>query len=313
MNIFVNKLINFIIFFSVVLMINSCSHYRIQKLEEHDYDKKDFYQLLSFEYLKLAKFELYKMHDEIDANLFAHKSSLAKDKNIFYPENPSDWNISQKYERTANILYDKINKFMINKVYLEYPENFSQVLSAYDCWIEQIEENWQTDHIDACYEKLNKNLEIISMKLSEIDKKINEESIELSKNKNNLKSENDEYKQNKKETSDINKKYKLIVFFEFDKFNLSSEQIIELETFIDKAKKNSDRKIFVEGHTDTMGSKLYNLKLSEKRANFIKEYLINKNLVNIIETISFGEEKPLIPSGDQVKEKQNRRAEIYLK
>ena len=161
-------------------MINSCSHYRIQKLEEHDYDKKDFYQLLSFEYLKLAKFEVYKMHDEIDANLFAHKSSLAKNKNIFYPENPSDWNISQKYERTANILYDKINKFMINKVYLEYPENFSQVLSAYDCWIEQIEENWQTDHIDACYEKLNKNLEIISMKLSEIDKKINEESKELS-------------------------------------------------------------------------------------------------------------------------------------
>ena len=62
-----------------------------------------------------------------------------------------------------------------------------------------------------------------------------------------------------------------------------------------------------------MGSKLYNLKLSEKRANFIKEYFINKNLVNIIETISFGEEKPLIPSGDQVKEKQNRRAEVYLK
>ena len=66
---------------------------------------------------------------------------------------------------------------MINKVYQEYPKNFSQVLSAYDCWIEQIEENWQTDHIDACYEKLNKNLEIISMKLSEGDKKTNEESI----------------------------------------------------------------------------------------------------------------------------------------
>ena len=120
-------------------------------------------------------------------------------------------------------------------------------------------------------------------------------------------------KQNKQEIAEINKKNKLIVFFEFDKFNLSSEQIIELETFIDKAKKNSDRKILVEGHTDSMGSKLYNLKLSEKRANFIKEYLINKNLVNIIETFSYGEENPLIPSGDQVKEKQNRRAEVYLK
>lgn len=313
MNIFVNKLINYITFFSIILMINSCSHYRIQKLEEHDYDKKDFYHLLSLEYLKLAKFELYKMHDEIDANLFAYKSSLAKNKNIFYPENPSDWNIPQKYEKTANILYDKINKFMINKVYLEYPENFSQVLSAYDCWIEQIEENWQTDHIDACYEKLNKNLEIISVKISELNKKINEESIELSTNKNKLASEKNENKHNKKEIVDINKEYKLIVFFEFDKFNLSSEQIIELETFIDKAKENSDRKILVEGHTDSMGSKLYNLKLSEKRANFIKEYLINKNLVNIIETISFGEEKLLIPSGDQVKEKQNRRAEVYLK
>ena len=48
-------------------------------------------------------------------------------------------------------------------------------------------------------------------------------------------------------------------------------------------------------------------------ANFIKKYLINRNLKNTIETIAFGENKLLVKTSDEIKEKQNRRAELYLK
>ena len=61
-------------------------------------------------------------------------------------------------------------------------------------------------------------------------------------------------------------------------------------------------KILVEGHTDTMGPNSYNSKLSIKRANFIKKYLINRNLKNTIETIAFGETKLLVKTSDGIKE-----------
>ena len=103
------------------------------------------------------------------------------------------------------------------------------------------------------------------------------------------------------------------IFFEFDKFNLTSSQITELELFVKRAIINPDMKILVEGHTDTVGSSNYNYSLSKKRANFIKEYLLNRNLKNNIQTKAYGESRLLTSTEDEVKEKNNRRAELYLK
>ena len=107
--------------------------------------------------------------------------------------------------------------------------------------------------------------------------------------------------------------YKKVIFFEFDKFILSSIQLIELEKFIETAIQNKNMKIFIEGHTDTMGTNAYNLKLSDKRANFIKDYLLTLNLNNTIETKAYGEVNQLVTTHDEIKEKLNRRAELYLK
>ena len=64
---------------------------------------------------------------------------------------------------------------------------------------------------------------------------------------------------------------------------------------------------------DTMGSKSYNQKLSKKRADFIKKYLMDRSLNNTIETRAFGEKSLLVETTDEKKEKKNRRAELYLK
>ena len=72
-------------------------------------------------------------------------------------------------------------------------------------------------------------------------------------------------------------------------------------------------RIIIEGHTDTMGSKSYNSKLSKNRANFIKKYLMNRNLNNTIEIKAYGETNLLVETSDEIKEKQNRRAELFFK
>ena len=67
------------------MFINSCAYFKLKTLDSFDYNKNDIYTLLSNEYKKFAKFELYEMHDEIDANYFAYKGLMAvKEKQIFF-------------------------------------------------------------------------------------------------------------------------------------------------------------------------------------------------------------------------------------
>ena len=165
------------------------------------------------------------------------------------------------------------------------------------------------------YEKFNKNLNLITSKTSDDNKKVisqnNKKEINTSAQSNDTISNKQE---NEKEVSvDKMTTFKTLVFFDFDKFTLSSQQLLQLELFINTASKYPDMQILIEGHTDTMGSKNYNDALSTKRANFIKKYLLEKSLENKINTNSYGENKLLIYTNDEVKEKKNRRAELHLK
>ena len=73
-------------------------------------------------------------------------------------------------------------------------------------------------------------------------------------------------------------------------------------------------KILVEGHTDRLGSKESNQLLSEKRANSVKKYLVEKGIsLKRIDTKGFGSEKPSYSyiDNDTVNE-LNRRIEIVI-
>jgi outer membrane protein OmpA-like peptidoglycan-associated protein len=69
----------------------------------------------------------------------------------------------------------------------------------------------------------------------------------------------------------------------------------------------------VEGHTDSTGSEDYNLKLSEKRAMAVKNELVAQNLdSNRIQTIGFGEAKPVADNNTASGRQLNRRVEIVI-
>ena len=298
---------NYGFFFLLIFAVNSCAHFKIKKLDKESLIPNNFYSFLSKEYLNFAKFELYEMHDEIDANYFAFKASQLINDKIFYPENPKDWDIPENYVGEANIMFNKLTNLIDKDLYKSFPEEFSKMMIGYDCWIEQIEENWQLEHIDECHDKFYKNFKLISNNLEEKDANLNNTNKIYKDNEAIIKKEE---KDNIIEDKQI---YKKVIFFEFDKFILSSIQLIELEKFIETAIQNKNMKIFIEGHTDTMGTNAYNLKLSDKRANFIKDYLLTLNLNNTIETKAYGEVNQLVTTHDEIKEKRNRRAELYLK
>ena len=70
--------------------------------------------------------------------------------------------------------------------------------------------------------------------------------------------------------------------------------------------------VIIYGHTDTKGSKRYNLILSKKRATNVHEYFKTMGVNNKLILKGYGENYPVVDSGDEIKEKRNRRAEIII-
>lgn len=98
------------------------------------------------------------------------------------------------------------------------------------------------------------------------------------------------------------------VFFDLDKYNLSSEARGTLERQAAWLKKYSGVTISVEGHCDERGTREYNLALGERRANSVKDYLVALGISpGRIKTLSYGKERPVALGSSDAAWSQNRR------
>ncbi|MGG5812367.1 OmpA family protein [Falsiroseomonas sp. CW058] len=68
----------------------------------------------------------------------------------------------------------------------------------------------------------------------------------------------------------------------------------------------------IEGHTDTVGDASVNQRLSERRAEAVRAYLVQKHGVSAgrLEAVGLGEERPVVQTGDNVDEPRNRRVQV---
>jgi OOP family OmpA-OmpF porin len=110
------------------------------------------------------------------------------------------------------------------------------------------------------------------------------------------------------------------IHFDFDKATLTDEAKGILKKNIEALKENPEVSIRIEGHTCAHGPDDYNLRLSERRANAVKEYLINEGGISAdrISTISYGETRlamPEIPTPqnkNSIEAKTNRRVHFVV-
>jgi outer membrane protein OmpA-like peptidoglycan-associated protein len=104
-----------------------------------------------------------------------------------------------------------------------------------------------------------------------------------------------------------------IVFFDFDKSSLNAEAQKVVAEAVETAKRTGMVRILITGHTDTVGSRSYNQDLSERRADSVKSEMVRLGMnANEITTVGKGFSEPLVPTGQGVREPQNRRAVIDL-
>ncbi len=110
------------------------------------------------------------------------------------------------------------------------------------------------------------------------------------------------------------------VNFDFDKSNIRKADEAELKKAIDFVRKYPGAKVELEGHTDGKGTEEYNQKLSERRAEAVRQYLIKECPVDKarISATGYGKSRPIAPN--KTKEgkdnpegrAENRRVEILI-
>ena len=102
-----------------------------------------------------------------------------------------------------------------------------------------------------------------------------------------------------------------VVYFDFDKFTLSTKSIQTLKSVVRAMNDNTDMVITVSGHADERGTREYNLALGQRRGDAVKDYLLLNGINNNRVTVkSFGEEYPLVTGSNYESWSKNRRAEI---
>ncbi|MCS6789830.1 MAG: OmpA family protein [Bacteroidia bacterium] len=103
------------------------------------------------------------------------------------------------------------------------------------------------------------------------------------------------------------------IFFDFDKADLRPESEVELQEVLRLLQANPTWHIQIEGHTDSIGSAAYNLNLSERRAQAVRNYLVQKGIsAQRLIARGFGATRPVASNATEAGRALNRRTEILF-
>lgn len=101
-----------------------------------------------------------------------------------------------------------------------------------------------------------------------------------------------------------------VFYFEFDSSSLTYEARSALDAYA-AVLSRTPRSIRLEGHADERGTREYNIALGERRAKAVADYLTTSGVSSsIIETISYGEERPAVSGSSDSSWSKNRRVEL---
>lgn len=281
-----------------VIGLGACSNYQahseVKALNEVQAVGSPFTQYLAGEYRDYTNRELNEMFDYPDALHFARKGLAAASGEVVMPEPISDWNLNpQHMEELSTARGRLVVAFDLGA--REVAAQQSAIAQArFDCWIEQQEENWQTDDIAACKNQFMEAMTALEgmVKPSAVMQPIAEVTPEPTAP---MKVEEAMY----------------LVFFDFDKSAVAASGESVLDAVGQEVKGRSLNTVNVLGHTDRAGSRTYNNRLALKRANAVRDALINRGVAaSLIKVDGRGEDQNLVATDDNVREPANRRAEI---
>jgi OOP family OmpA-OmpF porin len=238
-----------------------------------------FTQALTEEYKSFVAEE----HDEYDwaaADYFARKGLTAASGTAVPPEDPATYDLGDAAGEIAaarqRLITDLDNGGRDAK-----PAVAAKAQVKFDCWVHEQDEGWQKDEIAAC--------------------------------KNDLMAALDELEKKEAAAAPAMAPGNYTVYFDFDKavINAAGQQVIN--QVLADARMHPPSSVSVTGHTDTVGPADYNMALGLRRADAVRTALISGGVpADKITVASRGFTDLAVPTGPNVREAKNRRAEIIL-
>jgi outer membrane protein OmpA-like peptidoglycan-associated protein len=152
-----------------------------------------------------------------------------------------------------------------------FPAEAAEAQVAFDCWIEEQEEGWEAAGIKACKDRFEAAMLRMGGGVANV----------------------------------------YLVFFDFDRSNISPVAQRVLEKVVADAAKMNPARITVAGNADRSGSDAYNLALSKRRAETVAAALTRAGVARAkLQVEWFGESRPRVKTADGVREPENRNVEI---
>ena len=216
-----------------------------------------------------------------------------------------EWGISLGYSGEINRFGFKVNSGLSSK--LEFSAGLGLSYSfgkKEEPFVMKADDN----NLDIFVDRINNIEKNVKEKL---EKYINEDRKGMERDIEKLKSENLNLKNEISKIYEILKNKKEVVSdvvvvdkFEFDKTDISKDNMKKIDEFLGKRKISI---LNIIGHTDKVGTEQYNIDLSLRRAKSVKEYIKNKMLYGVINIFGKGEKEPI-----SSKDEENRRVELIV-
>lgn len=270
--------------FAAAAMLAGCASDIEQIRDTTEGTGSAFTQALTQEYRDFALFEADEMYDWPDASYFARKGLAAANGELVLPEELDDWDLPADRIDEMSAARTKLLQLLDAGGRDGAPQIAARAQAKFDCWVEQQEENHQPDHIAACRDDFFAALAELEQAMAPAPAPAMAAPA----------------------APDT-----FIVYFDWDQAEITPAAQAVLDEVL--AAVEAGTPISVTGHADRSGPEDYNMGLSLRRADAVREVLINGGVAADAITVSGrGEEEPAVPTPDGVREQANRRVEIII-
>ncbi|MCH2547970.1 MAG: OmpA family protein, partial [Alphaproteobacteria bacterium] len=273
-------------------LLTACTTASLEELRRTTPTGDAFQAALAQEYLAFSESEA-RQYDWSSSKRFADKGLKSAYGQPVAPENIAAWKIGGAFVNELSNAREQLMGVLTPELTTAYPQLTARAQFFYDCWLEQQEEAWQEDDITSCREGFYRSVKTL---LATMEPEPQAEPMA-------------------EPVAPMIFSSSYIVFFEWNKFVLTTDAIGIINTVADDLKTSQEEKyeVILNGHADRSGTPEYNLQLSKKRAEAVKAALIERGIpAERIQYYAFGETDNRIPTKDNIREHANRRVEIFF-
>lgn len=283
----------------VPVLLSGCQT-NLQKLQKLQPVGVPFSVALTQEYLAFAESEA-DQYDWSDSSYFAKKGIDIGYGTLRKPEKLEDWDIPKDVLPTLVQARSYLMEVLDSGVTATRPQQAAQAQVMFDCWVEQQEEAWQEDDIQACREGFYNVLDKLYAQMYP------------SKSRDKLKEDAEKARKAVSQAAKMEAPGPYDIYFGFNKTKLDKNAKEVIYKVIADLRKLPNFQITLNGYADRSGRPAYNMQLSKKRALGVKKMLEDAGVDGKRVTIfAFGETAPRKPTKDGRSSHDNRLVEVVV-